>query len=68
MRCDEIHKEWCPSQDDHNTKRHRRNAVVTDVFGGVFKASVYGVLIALSGCLRGLQCGNSLSAVIKLEL
>jgi phospholipid/cholesterol/gamma-HCH transport system permease protein len=24
---------------------------------------VYGVLIALSGCLRGIQCGNSSSAV-----
>ncbi|HVM96342.1 MAG TPA: ABC transporter permease [Candidatus Acidoferrales bacterium] len=34
-----------------------------DVAGGVFKASVYGVLIALSGCLRGMQCGNSSSAV-----
>jgi phospholipid/cholesterol/gamma-HCH transport system permease protein len=33
------------------------------VVGGVFKASVYGVLIALSGCLRGMQCGNSSSAV-----
>ena len=32
-------------------------------FGKVFKASVYGVLIALSGCLRGIQCGNSSSAV-----
>jgi phospholipid/cholesterol/gamma-HCH transport system permease protein len=36
---------------------------LVDVFGGVFKASVYGVLIALSGCLRGIQCGNSSSAV-----
>ena len=34
-----------------------------DVLGGVFKASVYGVLIALAGCLRGLQCGTSSSAV-----
>jgi phospholipid/cholesterol/gamma-HCH transport system permease protein len=34
-----------------------------DVIGGVFKASVYGVLIALAGCLRGLECGNSSSAV-----
>ena len=34
-----------------------------DFAGGVFKASVYGVLIALSGCLRGMQCGNSSSAV-----
>jgi phospholipid/cholesterol/gamma-HCH transport system permease protein len=31
--------------------------------GGVFKASVYGVLIAVSGCLRGMQSGNSSSAV-----
>ncbi len=34
-----------------------------DLVGGVFKASVYGVLIAISGCLRGMQCGNSSSAV-----
>ena len=34
-----------------------------DLVGGVFKASVYGVLIAVSGCLRGMQCGNSSSAV-----
>jgi phospholipid/cholesterol/gamma-HCH transport system permease protein len=31
--------------------------------GGVFKASVYGVLIALAGCLRGMQAGGSASAV-----
>jgi phospholipid/cholesterol/gamma-HCH transport system permease protein len=44
--------------------RETANAIsLTDVFGGVFKASVYGVLIALSGCLRGIQCGNSSSAV-----
>jgi phospholipid/cholesterol/gamma-HCH transport system permease protein len=36
---------------------------LSDLVGGVFKASVYGVLIALSGCLRGMQCGNSSSAV-----
>jgi len=34
-----------------------------DIFGGVFKSAVYGALVALSGCLRGLQCGNSSSAV-----
>jgi phospholipid/cholesterol/gamma-HCH transport system permease protein len=44
--------------------RETANAIsVTDVAGGVFKSSVYGVLIALAGCLRGLQCGNSSSAV-----
>jgi phospholipid/cholesterol/gamma-HCH transport system permease protein len=34
-----------------------------DVMGGVFKASVYGILIAVAGCLRGLQSGRSASAV-----
>ena len=34
-----------------------------DVLGGVFKSSVYGVIIAIAGCLRGFQCGNSSSAV-----
>jgi phospholipid/cholesterol/gamma-HCH transport system permease protein len=34
-----------------------------DLVGGIFKASVYGVLIAISGCLRGMQCGSSSSAV-----
>ncbi len=34
-----------------------------DLFGGVAKASVYGILIALFGCLRGMQSGNSSSAV-----
>ena len=44
--------------------RQTANAItLIDVFGGVFKSSVYGVLIALSGCLRGMQCGNSSSAV-----
>ena len=40
------------------------NAItLSDILGGVFKSSIYGVLIALCGCLRGLQCGNSSSAV-----
>ncbi len=44
--------------------RETANAItLIDVFGGVFKSSVYGVLIALAGCLRGIQCGNSSSAV-----
>jgi phospholipid/cholesterol/gamma-HCH transport system permease protein len=34
-----------------------------DLVGGVFKASVYGVLVAIAGCLRGLQSGKSSSAV-----
>jgi phospholipid/cholesterol/gamma-HCH transport system permease protein len=34
-----------------------------DLAGGLFKGTVYGALIAYSGCLRGFQCGNSSSAV-----
>ena len=33
------------------------------LLGGLLKAATYGVLIAISGCLRGFQCGNSSSAV-----
>jgi len=36
---------------------------LSDLAGGVLKASVYGVLVAISGCLRGLQSGSSSSAV-----
>lgn len=34
-----------------------------DLAGGIFKGSVYGVLIAIAGCLRGMQAGKSSSAV-----
>jgi phospholipid/cholesterol/gamma-HCH transport system permease protein len=36
---------------------------LTNFFGGLFKATAYGLLIAIAGCLRGFQCGNSSSAV-----
>jgi len=36
---------------------------LTDIFGGIFKAAVYGIIIAVAGCLRGFECGNSSSAV-----
>jgi phospholipid/cholesterol/gamma-HCH transport system permease protein len=40
------------------------NAItLTALFGGVFKSVTYGVLVALSGCLRGIQCGGSAAAV-----
>ena len=32
-------------------------------FIGIFHATVFGVLVALAGCLRGIQCGRSASAV-----
>jgi phospholipid/cholesterol/gamma-HCH transport system permease protein len=36
---------------------------LSDFFVGLFKCGVFGVLIALAGCLRGMQCGRSASAV-----
>lgn len=36
---------------------------LTNLFGGLFKATFYGLLIAIAGCIRGFQCGNSSSAV-----
>jgi len=41
-----------------------RNAIgMTNLWIGLFHALVFGVLISLSGCLRGIQCGRSASAV-----
>ena len=31
-----------------------------DFVVGLIKGTVFGVLIALAGCLRGMQCGRSL--------
>ena len=36
---------------------------LNDFLGGLIKSAVFGALIAFSGCLRGIQCGNSASAV-----
>lgn len=30
---------------------------------GIFKGSLFGLLVALTGCLRGMQCGNSAAGV-----
>ena len=30
---------------------------------GLFKGSFFGVIIALTGCLRGMQCGSNAAAV-----
>jgi phospholipid/cholesterol/gamma-HCH transport system permease protein len=34
-----------------------------DWIGGLFKAVIYGVIIAIAGCLRGMQCKKSAAAV-----
>lgn len=36
---------------------------LTDLGVGLFKAGVYGVLVAVSGCLRGMQASGSAAAV-----
>jgi phospholipid/cholesterol/gamma-HCH transport system permease protein len=36
---------------------------LTHFWIGIFQAVVFGALVALSGCLRGMQCGRSASAV-----
>ena len=34
-----------------------------DFAGGLFKAAVFGILIAVAGCMRGINCGRSAQAV-----
>ena len=36
---------------------------LTHLWIGLFQSLVFGVLVALAGCLRGMQCGRSASAV-----
>ena len=36
---------------------------LNDLYIGVFMSTVFGVLIALTGCHRGIRCGRSASAV-----
>jgi phospholipid/cholesterol/gamma-HCH transport system permease protein len=41
----------------------RASINLANLFIGLIHALVFGILIALSGCLRGMQCGRSASAV-----
>ena len=36
---------------------------LNDFFGGIFKSAVFGVIIALAGCYRGLNCGKDATSV-----
>jgi phospholipid/cholesterol/gamma-HCH transport system permease protein len=36
---------------------------LTNLWIGLFHSMVFGVLVALAGCMRGMQCGRSASAV-----
>lgn len=41
----------------------RESVNLNDFWVGLFSAAVFGVLVALSGCMRGMQCGRSAAAV-----
>jgi len=49
-----------PSEYYNQTKEAIR---LMDFTVGLIKSGVFGVIVALSGCLRGIQCGRSSSAV-----
>jgi phospholipid/cholesterol/gamma-HCH transport system permease protein len=34
-----------------------------DLWIGLFCSAVFGVIVALAGCMRGMECGRSASAV-----
>ena len=36
---------------------------IADFFAGIFMASVFGVIVAIVGCRRGVACGRSAQAV-----
>lgn len=41
-----------------------RNAVgLSDLWIGLFQGTLFGILVALTGCLRGMQCGRSAAGV-----
>ena len=43
----------------------RTTSAVTlhDIIAGLIKGSIFGVLVAIAGCLRGMECGRSSAAV-----
>jgi len=43
--------------------RTQETLTLTTVWIGLFHSAVFGVLVALAGCLRGMQCGRSASDV-----
>ena len=41
----------------------RKSVDLVDFATGLIKACAYGIIVAVSGCLRGMQCGRSAAAV-----
>jgi len=36
---------------------------LTDIATGLFKSAIFGVIVAIAGCERGMKCGNNAAAV-----
>ena len=36
---------------------------ISDVLTGLVKSAVFGGIVAMAGCQRGMQCGNNAAAV-----
>ncbi len=45
------------------SQQMRQMIGVEDFAGGIFKAAVFGVIVAVAGCLRGMRCGQDAAAV-----
>jgi len=43
--------------------RTREAVTMTHLWIGLFHGAVFGLLVAMAGCLRGMQCGRSAAAV-----
>lgn len=43
--------------------RSSQSIGVADVVAGLIKSGVFGVLVAVAGCMRGMECGRSSAAV-----
>ena len=41
----------------------KASVTLSDLWIGIVQSAVFGILVALAGCLRGMQCGRSASAV-----
>ena len=41
----------------------KASITLSDLWIGIVQSAVFGILVALAGCLRGMQCGRSASAV-----
>ncbi len=45
------------------TQQMRQLIGIEDFAGGIFKAAVFGAIVAVAGCLRGMRCGQDAAAV-----